>query len=381
MILDGVAAPAIAGAGTLCGLAGFITALRSRAAARTDRLALRFLGAREAAAQATARELAAAVRASVAAVREVICTRVCTLAPMVDAVLLYEERDAALLCVHAFGERVRHFAGSQLAVDDVTALAVRARAAGHRVMLGAKDVRAPHPTATAAIAVPLALDAGRSAVLVACAHAALDEETQRRIASLADHAAFAYHLALERERDRRSAEFDALTGLLTPHAFRTTFAAMPVRERRGALLFIDIDRFKAWNDAYGHAAGDALLREIARVLRAAARPNDLAARNGGDEFCLVLDGVGKADAIERAESLRAAIAAIDFASLRPAGSDLQLAVAASIGVAAYPSDARDAALLLERADAAMYHAKRSGRDGVAYAERDGSLTRFVGVAA
>jgi diguanylate cyclase (GGDEF)-like protein len=136
---------------------------------------------------------------------------------------------------------------------------------------------------------------------------------------------------------------------------------------RLALLFVDIDRFKAWNDTFGHASGDALLRAIAAQLRTAARDaDDLVARNGGDEFCLAFPAMDKAVAIDRAAALCAAIAGADRHALRPPGASAAVAISASIGVAAYPADAGDANALLEAADAAMYASKRAGRDRVSY---------------
>ncbi len=83
----------------------------------------------------------------------------------------------------------------------------------------------------------------------------------------------------------------------------------------------------------------------------------------------------KSAAVARADALRAAIGAIDVAPLRPAGSFPDVRITASIGVAVYPADASSAQELLERADAAMYHAKRNGRDGVAYVGSDGGFAR------
>ena len=143
-------------------------------------------------------------------------------------------------------------------------------------------------------------------------------------------------------------------------------------------MFADTDRFKCWNDRYGHAAGDALLRELARVLRtAASAQRDLVARNGGDEFCIVFTDIDKATAIERAETLRRRIADIDFSALRPGAGPAEISITASIGVAALPADATSASDLLERADAAMYHSKETGRDGVSYLSADGVFTRLA----
>jgi diguanylate cyclase (GGDEF)-like protein len=381
-----VTGPALLDLTVVGGAAGAVAAsatvaLSARAGARAARLALRFAQAREAALLEAARALAAAARVSVGAVRDELVRSAQAAVPLIDAVAFYEEHDGALLCVYAAGERLAYFAGSRLARDDAHALPVRALAAGHRVTL-ADGARPLHPLDVAALAVPLAIDAGRVCVLVMSARGALDGESCERLVRLAEHASPAYALALDREDDRRRAEFDGLTGLYGPRAFRQRLVTATERARivpstRLALLFVDTDRFKEWNDAYGHACGDALLRELARMLRAAARDErDLVARNGGDEFCLVFEDCGKADAIERAEALRRRIAEADFTPLRPAASSSGVRISASIGVAALPIDAASASELLERADAAMYHSKHTGRNGVSYVGVDGLLVRF-----
>ncbi|MEA2664480.1 MAG: hypothetical protein QOI11_1424 [Candidatus Eremiobacteraeota bacterium] len=376
------------------GAAGVAVAVRARAAARADRLALRLARSHQDAFVEVARRLADAARASVAAVRDEIARAARTVAPEVDTILLYEEQDGALACVYADGSRVEHYPGSRVPLDDTSALPARARAAGHRITLADAGTRAIHPGDVAALAVPLALDAGRICVLAVSARSELDAPAYDRLVTLADQASPAYLTALDREDDRRRAEYDGLTGLLTPRAFRHRLGALIDRTRlfpaaRLALLFVDTDRFKQWNDSYGHASGDALLRELAALLRTAALDeNDLIARNGGDEFCLVFSDTAKASAIECAEMLRQRIAAADFASLLerhvgPSRTDAlqpgtpNVRITASIGVAAYPLDATTASDLLERADAAMYHTKQTGRDGVSYVDVDGTLTRLA----
>jgi diguanylate cyclase (GGDEF)-like protein len=357
-----------------------IAALRTRAAARADRLALRLAREREAAFVESSRRLAVAARASVAAVRDEIGRAARVVAPAIDGVLVYERRDDALVCVHADGQRLRYYCGSDVALDDHDALPVRALFRGHRVTLEEDAVRPIHPADAAAVALPLE---ARASVLVLCARTALSRDAVDRLATLADQASPAYEIARDRERDRHRAEYDALTGLLTPRAFRQRLAALIDHARfapheRLALLFVDTDNFKAWNDTYGHAAGDALLREVAQVLRSAVRSErDLVARNGGDEFCLVFTETGKAAAIERAEVLRARIAALDVASFHPTISRPLVRITASIGVAAFPSDVSTANDLLERADAAMYHSKHTGRNAVAYVAETGAFTRLT----
>lgn len=346
---------------------------RSRAA----RLASACVQAREAALVDAAGALAAAARRTVADVRAAVAATVHASVPAVDALLVYEEHGGALVCVYAHGERVRHYAATRIARDDDAPAALALRA-GHRISCAFSP-------AASALAVPLALEGGRACALVAVSAHPLDRENTERIVTLAGLAGPAYMTALEREEDRQRAAYDGLTGLLTPAEFRRVLAAALERVQRRqavpcALLFVDTDRFKAWNDSFGHASGDALLRALAAALRVCASDGGgIAARNGGDEFCVFFEGMAKADAIERAEALRASIAALDLRTLRPPGSHGDVPISVSVGVAAYPADARSAPALLEAADAAMYHAKRSGRDGVAFAGLNGSLARLEAV--
>jgi diguanylate cyclase (GGDEF)-like protein len=128
----------------------------------------------------------------------------------------------------------------------------------------------------------------------------------------------------------------------------------PSRDARGALVFLDLDNLKPLNDRHGHEAGDAALRATARLLRATAAPGDIAARFGGDEFILWIDGADAAAAIARARAL------LDGAALH----DNDRAPRFSLGLAAWePASGESAARLLARADAALYDAKRRGRGG------------------
>lgn len=176
------------------------------------------------------------------------------------------------------------------------------------------------------------------------------------------------HAAHERERLDALTRVDALTQLSNRRHFDDALHAEWSRARRGggalALLLIDIDHFKAFNDGLGHPAGDACLRDVARTLAACAnRGGDVVARYGGEEFAAILPGAERADALRVGERMRAAVEALILVSPAPAGR-----VTVSVGVAttAY-ADVVDVASFLRAADAALYAAKRAGRNRVAAA--------------
>ena len=131
-----------------------------------------------------------------------------------------------------------------------------------------------------------------------------------------------------------------------------------------SLLMIDLDLFKQINDQHGHSVGDGVLRGVALALRRNVRKIDILARYGGEEFCVVLPRIGKPEAIEVAEKLRRAVAASALPGPDGGGP---LRVTISVGVATLGIDADDIAALVEKADAALYEAKRLGRDRVATA--------------
>ena len=173
-------------------------------------------------------------------------------------------------------------------------------------------------------------------------------------------------LFLERQRAeaelQRFARYDALTGLPNRPFFHETLQrtlARVARERtRLALIFVDLDGFKAVNDSLGHAAGDAVLQLVAERLRAATRSSDIVARIGGDEFVVLVQSLSRAD-----DAALVARALLDRVA-RPcvvAGHDLTLG--ASAGIAVCPEDGSEAEALLHNADLAMYRAKQEGHNG------------------
>ena len=177
---------------------------------------------------------------------------------------------------------------------------------------------------------------------------------------------------------KREAQVDQLTQLLTATTFRKRLREeietrrSHAQDRDVALFFIDTDKFKLWNDTFGHAVGDTLLKRLADMLREVAETGGFAGRNGGDEFCVALLDRTKDDAVKVAEHLRGRIEQMDFMASPDGVPQPRIPVTVSIGVAHFPVDVpahtdAPADRLLEAADARMYDAKREGRNRVAYA--------------
>lgn len=310
-----------------------------------------------------ARVLTAACGESRTAVLTALDGLLRVLEPALDAVMVFEAAGEELACVYAAGPRVEHFGAMRVRRDRATSLPALAAVCGHRVELS-QNTGPLIPTDRAALAIPMIGASGVSAVVYAASSRHPIGPADALVRAVAQAAA-PYALAAERESDRAQAVFDGLTGLHTPRAFRNALQREIATARLTtgasiALWFVDTDHFKRVNDTLGHAAGDAVLQQMARLLQEhAPAPADLSARNGGDEFCAILRNTGKVAAIERARRFCEAVRIADFETAVP--------ITASIGVAAYPYDAAEASELLEIADAAMYHSKRCGRDRVSFA--------------
>lgn len=170
----------------------------------------------------------------------------------------------------------------------------------------------------------------------------------------------AWQARLQRENESlaHQASHDSLTGLPNRATFETRLdSALQEAGAAGgrvAVLFLDSDNFKQTNDDLGHAAGDAVLAAVAARVRGQLRRTDLVARLGGDEFAVLLAPVGEiADALHIADDI---LASLKQPIELPAGGTVTASV--SIGIAVFPDHAQDGAMLLHRADAAMYLAKR-----------------------
>jgi diguanylate cyclase (GGDEF)-like protein len=148
---------------------------------------------------------------------------------------------------------------------------------------------------------------------------------------------------------------DGLTGLLGHRAFHEALEISVASRANGSpvtLAMVDIDDFKAINDRYGHPVGDAALRLVSDELQNAVRDNDTVFRVGGEEFAVLIRGVAAAEALPIADRLRAAVERIEF----------RVPLRVSVGLASWPDQASDRDGLVRNADAALYDAKRAGKN-------------------
>lgn len=163
------------------------------------------------------------------------------------------------------------------------------------------------------------------------------------------------------EEIERLAVTDGLTGLFNHRHFQETLAQEFNRIERFSepisLLIIDIDHFKKINDTYGHPVGDAVLKKVSGIIRKTIRNIDIPARYGGEEFAVILLGTDTNGALKMAERLRRSIADAKFSSEQNAFN-----VTVSIGISTHAREMRKKEDLVEQADKALYHAKRTGRN-------------------
>jgi diguanylate cyclase (GGDEF)-like protein len=173
-------------------------------------------------------------------------------------------------------------------------------------------------------------------------------------------------LAAANRQPKALASRDGFTGLANWRAFEEVFDhewRCAARDRlKLGLVMLDVDRFKAFNDLYGHQAGDDCLRGVARAIeRPLRRPADFAARYGGEEFVVVLPGTDEPGAIEVAERIRAEVAAAGLEHRGNTGGIVTVSAGIWASVVAPPANPHDA---LKSADASLYAAKSAGRNQV-----------------
>jgi len=174
-------------------------------------------------------------------------------------------------------------------------------------------------------------------------------------------ACFGFYVGTQESLSREHSLRDPLTKLFNLRRFRQQLDIQLAQARRDgtsvALIFFDLDHFKKVNDTYGHAAGDTVLIEISAAVRRTLRLNELFARVGGEEFAILVPHGTIETTHILAERIRASVEKLEF----DVGSEHPIHVTLSLGVSELQAE-DTAALLIERADAAMYEAKRSGRN-------------------
>jgi two-component system, cell cycle response regulator len=186
-----------------------------------------------------------------------------------------------------------------------------------------------------------------------------------RVVLLGLHTMLCTGIVLRLQRQRRISNSDRLTGLFN-RAYLEDFLASEVRRsgryaRHFAVAMVDIDRFKNFNDTWGHAAGDQALKKVSETLLRGVRRSDLVARYGGEEMVLVMPETTLYAARKRLEAIREAVAAEPMQVPKRSES---VRVTVSAGVAFWPDDGRDPDDLLHVADQRMFHAKALGRNRV-----------------
>lgn len=191
---------------------------------------------------------------------------------------------------------------------------------------------------------------------------ALGEDEVGRLAEAFN--GMAQRLEIDQAALQELATHDGLTGLYNAREFYRRLGEEISRSARYGLsmglLMIDIDRFKAVNDDFGHRAGDKVLVKVSGLIAGAIRPIDKVARYGGEEFVVILPQTAGADVLAAAERIRQTVAGETY----PVGEDRTIKLTISVGAAAYPGDSRSEEELIRRSDEALYAAKRAGRNTV-----------------
>lgn len=200
-------------------------------------------------------------------------------------------------------------------------------------------------------------------------------ENRELFETIAEHLALAINSCLMYDRVEQLASHDPLTGIANHrslHEFLSMRIAEATRTKQEiGVVMIDVDHFRAFNEEEGHDAGDTVLKLVAGTLKGFIRPYDCAARYGGEEFTIVLPGSSAQTSFTIAERIRKKIESVPFVTRT--GRSRHVTV--SMGVASFPQAANDALELLRAADAALYEAKRTGRNRVVAFQ--GHLTRRV----
>jgi len=278
-------------------------------------------------------------------------------------IALLDDADGALVVRSVRGGRVP--TGKRLLDEGTVEVAAvrRRRAMRATTMATAPGSVSPYPGTV--LAVPIIREDQAIGVFSVGIDApgVLTARDERVLTTLAEYAAVAIENASLYEQTRELAVTDGLTGLLNHRAFWQTFRSEVERARRYelplSLVIIEIDRFKRYNDVYGHLKGDEVLCLVAQALKREHRQADTVYRYGGDEFMLLLPQTTHASAGVVAERIRQVLE-----STSPIFSDSRTMITASLGVATFPEDGDSADAVLHAADQRMYAAKQAGGNSV-----------------
>jgi diguanylate cyclase len=165
-------------------------------------------------------------------------------------------------------------------------------------------------------------------------------------------------------RYKEESKIDYLTGLYNVRQFdeiyNSQLKSVQDKKEKLSVLMIDIDHFKKVNDTYGHPDGDLILEKLGSILKNAIRHFDIAARKGGEEFCILLLDCSSQRALEIAENIRSLIEGTKF----PISNEREINITVSIGVATFPETITDLQQLLQQADMSLYASKQAGRNRV-----------------
>jgi diguanylate cyclase (GGDEF)-like protein len=165
------------------------------------------------------------------------------------------------------------------------------------------------------------------------------------------------------EQIQELAIIDELTKVFVKRHFLKVYSEELKRIKKmgkeACFMMLDLDRFKNYNDTFGHLVGDVILKETARLIKENIREVDLVGRYGGEEFCVFLPDTSLENGIQVGERIRKAIQYHTFHAY-----DETLKITISIGIACFPHDAKDEMELIDKADLALYYAKRKGRNKV-----------------
>jgi diguanylate cyclase (GGDEF)-like protein len=217
----------------------------------------------------------------------------------------------------------------------------------------------PHTLATPLVAERRFLGA---LLLARRGHEAWSDGDRRLLTWAANEVATAFQRTYALEAAERGAKIDVLTRLPNRRYFDEALAIESPRRRANdslGILMVDIDHFKILNDRFGHATGDRVLRAVAKAIAGAVRDEDTPARYGGEEFAVLLRRTDREGAVEVGERIRRAVV-----KLHPSSLGISEPVTVSVGVAVAGADGVSVRRLVERADQALYKAKRQGRDRV-----------------